>query len=150
MSMSNATNYRTRVWSPFFYHNWQATTPENLVGDEIIETPEKHLLSQDDLYKAEGGHAGLAVQVFGLLLGVGSVFASSPRMASYWKNGSMRWMEWLCLSGAGYLGYSAGHSISVNTFGNAQAYRNHWVAYSFVKSCNRWEGRQILTKRPTY
>jgi hypothetical protein len=34
--------------------------------------------------------------------------------------------------------------------GDSKAYYNHWAAYTFVKSCNRWEGRNILGKRPTY
>ena len=91
MSMSNATNFRVRIWNPYFYHNWQAATEENTAADEIIQTPEKFLLTQEQLFNAEGGNGGLVVQMLGLLLGVGSVFAMSPRMSSYWKSGSLRW-----------------------------------------------------------
>ena len=150
MSLSNATNMRIRVWNPFFYTNWQGTSADNEAADRIISTPEKYLLSQENLFQAEGGNAGLAVQMLGLLVGVGSVFAMSPRMSSYWKTGSLRWMEWLCLFGAGSLGYIGARQVSVSTFGDYNAYHRHWMAYNYVKSCNRWEGRQILTKRPTY
>ena len=112
--MTNATNNRVRVWNPFFYHAWQASTDENLAADEIIEAPEKHLLNQSDLLNAEGGNMGLAVQMFGLLFGVGAVFASSKRMSSYVSVGSLIWQEKLCLGGAGFLGYSAGRFISIN------------------------------------
>ena len=93
---------------------------------------------------------GLAVQVAGLLFGVGAVFASSARMSSYWRMGSMMWQEKFCMVGAGYLGYEAGRQVSVRAIGDSAAYRNHWGAYTFVKSCNRWEGRMILGKKPTY
>ena len=88
---SNASNHRVRVWNPHFYRNWQAATEENVAADEIIEAPEKHLLNQSDLLDAEGGNIGLAVQMFGLLFGVGAVFASSRRISSYWSAGSLRW-----------------------------------------------------------
>ena len=86
--------------------------------------------------------------MFGLVLGVGSVFAASPRYTAYWKSGSLRWTEWSCLFGASFLGFQGSQFVSVNALGNASAYHNHWVAYNYVKAGNRWEGRQILTKRP--
>ena len=89
--MTNATNNRVRVWNPWFYHAWQASTDENIAADEIIEAPEKHLLSQNDLMIAEGGNMGLALQMTGLLLGVGAVFASSKRMSQYWSVGTLIW-----------------------------------------------------------
>ena len=57
-------------------------------------------------------------------------------------------MEWACLSGAAFLFYNIGFNVSVNSFGNSTALYNHWVAYNFVKSNNRWEGRRILKKAP--
>ena len=86
----------------------------------------------------------------GLLLGVGAVFASSARMASYWKMGTLAWQEKLCVFGAGLIGYEGARRLSVNALGDPRAYRNHWTAYTYVKACNRWEGRQILGKKPTY
>ena len=145
---SNATNNRIRIMQPGFYQGWQEQSAANDAADEIIDAPEKYLLSQEKLFEAEGGYGGLSVQMLSILFGVGSVFAMSPRMSMYWKTGSMNWMEWLCISGAGTLGYLGGRYVSVNAMGNQAAYKNHWRAYSFVKACNRWEGRQILSKPP--
>ena len=148
MSLTNSSHYRLRIWNNFFSANWQNSTEDNAVADVIINTPEKYLLSQGDLYRAEGGNSGFALQVLGLALGVGAVFAASPRYTAYWRNASLKWTEWSCILGAGFVGYRTAHYVSVNALGDARAYQNHWMAYNFVKSCNRWEGRQILTKRP--
>ena len=71
----------------------------------MLEKPEKFLLTQSELYQAEGGNAAFALQMFGLVLGVGSVFMASPRYTAYWKNASLKWTEWSCILGAGFLGY---------------------------------------------
>ena len=60
----------------------------------------------------------------------------------------MIWQEWLCLFGAGTIGYQASQWASINFLGNPKAYYAHWMAYGMRKSANRWEGRQILAKRP--
>lgn len=70
---------------------WQADSDVNQSADDIIQTPEKYLLSKDELYKAEGGTGGLALQVALLGLGVGSVFASSSRMTHLFRIGSFTW-----------------------------------------------------------
>ena len=120
----------------------------NTIADDVIVNPDKFLLNANDLYEAEGGFAGLSIQVLGMLIGVGSVFAASPRISLYWKNGSMKWMEWAVLGGAGAAGYFGAQAIGLNMFGNSVKYQSHWMAYGFVKSANRWEGRQILAKPP--
>ena len=114
----------------------------------MIAEPDKHLLSAKDLYKAEGGPTGLALQVTVMLLGVGSVFAARPSMAQMFRVGGLHWREWLILSGVGLASNYVGTSASVHVMGNPTAYQNHWMAYYYVKSCNRWEGRKILKNRP--
>ena len=84
----------------------------------------------------------------GLVLGVGSVFLSSPKMGQLWRRGAITWDHWLCLTGAGMLGYQTSRYVSIHALGDYNKYRNHWMAYSYVKSHNRWEGRQILTDAP--
>ena len=84
----------------------------------------------------------------GLGLGVASVFVSSRRMSDLWKVGRLTSDHWLCLFGAGFLGYQGARFVSIHGLGNYKAYRNHWMAYSYVKSHNRWEGRRILTNAP--
>ena len=87
--------------------------------------------------------------MFGIIVGVGAVFASSTRMTTYYtRNASLKWQEWFCLLGAGTIGYQTSRYISIHQFGDVNAWRNHWVAYNYVKSGNRWEGRQILRKAP--
>ena len=148
MSHTNATNFRLRVLNPYFYTSWQDVNDANKAADEIIKTPEKHLLSASDLFEAEGGYAGIGLQVLVVGLGIGSVFASSARMGMYWRTGSLKWMEWFCLGGTAVVGHQIGQLASVNLLGNSAAYNNHWMAYGFVKSANRWEGRHILSKPP--
>lgn len=45
-------------WHFKFLNDDSATSQ---AADEIIETPEKHLLTQDEIFGAEGGYLGLAV-----------------------------------------------------------------------------------------
>ena len=148
MSHTNATNFRIRVINPYFYGNWQDVTDTNKAADGIIKTPEKYLLSNSALFEAEGGYGGLGLQMLVMAIGVGSVFASSARMGMYWKSGSLKWMEWFCLGGTALASHQIGQYASVNLMGNPSAYYAHWMAYGFVKSANRREGRMILSKAP--
>ena len=118
MSHTNSTNYRLRILNPYFSGNWQQVNEENTAADQIIKTPEKFLLNKDQLFEAEGGLGGLALQLLIVGLGVGSVFASSARMSMYWKTGSMKWMEWLCLGGTAVVGHHIGQLASVQFVGN--------------------------------
>ena len=113
MSHTNATNFRIRVINPYFYGNWQDVNDYNTAADEIIKTPEKYLLSNSALFEAEGGYGGLGLQLAVMALGVGSVFASSARMGMYWKSGSLKWMEWLCLGGTAVGAHAIGQYASV-------------------------------------
>jgi len=36
-------------------------------------------------------------------MGVGSIFAMSPRAYSYFRGGSMKYKEWMCLAAVGLL-----------------------------------------------
>ena len=145
---SSASNFRYRDLNTFYYNGWQAADSSAEAADEIIRTPEKHLLSGEELFQAEGGAAGLAMQTAAVLTGVGVLFAVSPRMGGYWRTGSMSRMEWLDLTvtvlGANYVSTRLGTYM----FGDQQKYNNHWAAYGLVKSQNRWLGRQILAKAP--
>ena len=146
--MTSYNAHRTRYLLPSYYSEWQSTSDANLAADEIIVAPERHLLTAHQVFQAEGGYNGLVLQTLTTLLGVGSVFAMSPRMASYWRSGSMKWMEWSCLGGAAFLFYTLGLNLSIQQMGDPAKLRNHYTAYSLVKAQNRWEGRQILKKPP--
>ena len=119
-----------------------------MTANEIIERPDKYLLSTNDLYKAEGGATGLALQMTVLMLGVGSVFAGNPKFTQLFRVGGFTWREWATVGGVGLASNYVGTTASVYMMGNATAYHRHWMAYYYVKSCNRWEGRQILKKAP--
>ena len=45
MALTNATHNRIRIWNQSFYNKWQASNEANDAADEIIEAPEKHLLT---------------------------------------------------------------------------------------------------------
>ena len=141
---------RVRYLNPAYYSGFQNSNATNTAADEIIEAPDKHLLSQDELFDAEGGLNNLAVQLTFGLVGTGIACAVNPRLISYFKNGQLRFYEWMTLGGATSAGYLLGHQIGLNAFGDKQRVTNHWVAYTFVKNQNRFEGRNILSYTPTY
>ena len=102
-TFSNGSNYRLRRLDPFYSFRWQESTDFANAGDQIIQAPESHLLSQADLYRAEGGHAGMFLQFSMCLLGVGSLFAMGPRQYSYFRLGMMNFREWACLGSVAFL-----------------------------------------------
>ena len=59
-------------------------------ADEIISQPEKHLLTQDDLFAAEGGVAGFAIQLGVIGVGFATLFAFRPKLLSYLRNSQLR------------------------------------------------------------
>ena len=83
-----------------------------------------------------------------MILGVGSVFVANPAMAQLYRVGAFHWRHWIQLGGAGLFANYLGTSASVYAMGNPTAYHHHWMAYYYVKSCNRWEGRKILKNKP--
>ena len=146
MSHTNSTNMRLRVLNPMFYAGWEDVNATNTAADDIIKTPEKYLLAKDALFEAEGGYGGLGVQCVFMALGAATVMGMKGRVAAHWRTGSMNFYEWLYLGGGTAAGYALGQKLSVDLMGNKQAFTNHWMAYGFVKSANRWEGRTILGK----
>jgi hypothetical protein len=46
------------------------------------------------------------------------------------------------------LTYRIGYQAGAQAFGDANKVNNHWLAYFYQKQLNRFEGRQILSKRP--
>ena len=117
-------------------------------ADEIINEPERHLLTQDALYAAEGGFLGLAAQVGVIGLGFASLFAFRPKLLTYLRNAQLRSNEWLLIGGTAFITYRLGYQFGAMAFGDANKVNNHWLAYFYQKQLNRFEGRQILSKRP--
>ena len=131
-----------------FYYGWDDCNEETEAADKIIASPDRFLLTQNQLFQAQGGINGFLLQSAFALGGVGLVFGSSPRMATYWRNGCMKWMEWLCVGGTFTSFWFLGGAASTSYLGDPIAVRNHRIAYTLVKENNRWEGRQILKKPP--
>ncbi len=117
-------------------------------ADEIIASPEKHLLTQEQLFAAEGGAAGYAAQLGVVALGLSGLFAARPRLLTYLKNAQLRATEWTLIGATAFVSYRIGYTASTQFFGDAQKVNNHWLAYFYQKQLNRFEGRQILTKAP--
>ena len=143
-------NHNFRIINPHYYRGFQNSNATNDAADEIINAPDRHLMSQAQLFEAEGGMVTLMFQLGMTVAGAGAACAMNPRMLNYFKNGQLRFAEWAVLGGMSTFGYIAGQRVGTMAFGNNQAVHNHWMAYSFVKSQNRFEGRQILSKAPSY
>ena len=55
------SNRRIKSWNYHFINKWQDLNDAAVAADETLEAPERHLLTQSQLYQAEGGNAGLAL-----------------------------------------------------------------------------------------
>lgn len=144
------TTHRLRTINQYYSSGNRDATFANDAADEIIAQPDSHLLSQSDLWEAEGG-----ANTFALSLGVAAVgaFAAmgvNPRIGAHLKSGNLNFYEWLSLGGASAFGYYAGNALGVSSFGDANKVQAHWMAYTYVKAQNRYQGRNILGKTPYY
>jgi hypothetical protein len=119
-------------------------------ADEIIANPESHLLTQEQLFAAEGGVAGLGVQAGTIVVGLFALFAARPRVLTYLKNGQLRPADWALLAGTSLVSYRLGYNLGHSFAGDSDKVNNHWIAYFYQKQLNRFEGRQILTKAPKF
>ena len=150
----NAANHRTfHTWlvNPLYSAHWKVSNASNDAADEIIDGhADKHLLTQDQLFEAQGGWATVGLASGAVVLGTAAVFIGGPRTAQHFKTGSCSWMEWACLGSSAVFWWSAGHTAGRYMAGDVQKANNHWLAYKWVKSQNRFEGRTILTKGGSY
>ena len=125
------------------------SSDQSRASDEIISEPERHLLTQNDLFAAEGGALGLLAQVGVVGVSFATLFVVRPKLLTYLKNAQLRAGEWTLLAGTGFVGYRVGYTLGNTFFGDADKVNNHWQAYFYQKQLNRFEGRQILTKAPS-
>ena len=125
------------------------SSDQSRASDEIINEPERHLLTQNDLFAAEGGALGLLAQVSVVGVSFATLFVVRPKLLTYLKNAQLRAGEWTLLAGTGFVGYRVGYTLGNTFFGDADKVNNHWQAYFYQKQLNRFEGRQILTKAPS-
>ena len=139
---------RFRYVDYWHFRTVESNSATQTAADEIINAPEKHLLTQGELFWAEGGPVGLALQLGAAGLGLAALFSAKPKYLTYLRNAQLRPFEWLAIGGSAFVGYRAGLYTSTMLFGDAQKVQNHWMAYFYVKQLNRFEGRQILSKPP--
>ena len=139
--------HRLRYINWWFVGSFQKVYATSDAADEIIEAPDRHLMNADDLYAAEGGATTLGFQMALTAGAVAGACMMNPRLATYFKNGQLRWNEWGMLLGSGAAAYMAGQTIGTRVFGNHQAVKNHWLAYNFVKAQNRGQ-QDLLANKP--
>ena len=135
-------------WHFRFLNNAHEDETSRAADDIIGGRAEKHLLTQDQLFAAEGGYGGLFVQLGLVGFGLGALFVARPRILNYLKNAQLRPQEWLLIGATSFVGYRVGYRAGAQFFGEPQKVDNHWAAYLFQKQLNRFEGRQILAKPP--
>ena len=87
---------------------------------EIISEPERHLLTQDQLFAAEGGVAGLFAQVGVIGVSFAALFVFRPKLLTYLKNAQLRAGEWTLLAGTGFVGYRLGYNMGHTFFGDSE------------------------------
>ena len=141
---------RTKWFVAQYVAGFEQCNPSNDAADEILQAPDTHLLSQQELFKAEGGWSNFALSVGLSGAFLLALFGAQPRVFSHFKNGNMNFREWALFGGAAWAGLQTGHHVGLLAFGDYQRYQNHWIAYTYVKSLNRFEGRTILTNKPSY
>ena len=87
--------------------------------DEIINEPERHLLTQNDLFNAEGGVVGALVQLGFIGASLATLFVVRPKLFTYLRNSQLRANEWILLGGTGFVGYRLGYNFAATFFGDS-------------------------------
>ena len=141
---------RIKALNQYYADGFEAVTASNDAADEIIDSPDRHLLSQEELFAAQGGFTTVGLALGATAFGTLAIFVGAPRTAAHFRTGNMTFLEWACLGTSSLFWYGSASVAGQYAFGDYQRVRNHWMAYTFVKSQNRFEGRRILTKAPTY
>ena len=141
---------RLRFINQWYFWGWDSRNASNDAADEIIATPEKHLMCQEDLFAAQGGFTTVGCALAATAVGTIAVFAGSPRTASHFRNGQCNFSEWACLGSSAVFWYLGASWAGQKTFGDSMKVHNHWMAYTFVKNQNRFEGRRSLSKKPWF
>ena len=148
--LSGPVRERRKFFNKAMIGGWSDYTAANDAADQIIESPDRFTLNQEELFTAEGGWStfGLTMGLAGA--GVAAAMVFRPSMAAHLGRGQLRAMEWMMLGGGAVAGGFVGNQMGIRTFGDVTAYDNHWMAYTFVKNQNRFVGGTVLGTTPTY
>ena len=148
--LAGSVRERRKFFNKAFISGWSDYNAKNDAADQIVEDPSRFLLSQDELFEAEGGWG-----TFGLTMGLAGAAAAAavmgrPGMAAHLGRGQLKAMEWAMLGGASAAGAFVGNQMGIQTIGDATRYDNHWMAYTFVKTQNRYIGGSVLGNAGQY
>ena len=85
--LSGPVTERKKHFNKAFIAGWSDYNAKNEAADEIIEAPDRHLLSQEELFSAQGGYAtfGLTMGLAGA--GAAAVIMTRPGMAAHLGRG---------------------------------------------------------------
>ena len=80
--------------------------------------------------------------------GMAAVLMTYPKMVGHLGRGQLKSLDWLHLGGGAFAGGFIGQNLGVQMLGDSTKYDNHWMAYTFVKTQNRYIGGSVLTDAP--
>ena len=143
MAYANSSRYRSL--DKFSNRYWSF---ERSAFDEIIDDPERYLLTQNELFEAEGGYGGAFLQLATVSGLVGGLFALKPCMRNHFINGHLSFAGWVALATTGFIGYRVGYWLGHTIAGDSDKVNHHYAAYIWQKTQNRFDGRINLMKAP--
>ena len=141
---------RRKFYNRAFLSGWSDYNALNDGADQIIEDPSRHLLSQEELFDATGGYGTFGLSMGLAAAGAAAVLLSRPGMAGHFGRGQLKAFEWALVGSGAFLGGFAGEQMGIMTLGDSQRYDNHWMAYMFVKTQNRYMVGSTLKNAPKW
>ena len=117
--------------------------------DEIISDPERFLLTQRQLFDAEGGYTGLTIQLATILGSFSALFAFRRALPRLFLQGHLKSNEWLWIAGTGFTSYKLGYWLGHKFAGDSKKIDYHYAAFYWQKTQNRFDGKRTLLKKPS-
>ena len=122
----------------------------NDCADAVLESPDRHVLTQEQLFEAKGSWATCAATIGFGLAGVAAVLATNGRIGAHLGRGNLKFREWLQITAAFGLCAQAGEECGIKVFGNEKAFWAHEYAYTLIKNQNRYNQKNQLMKAPMF
>lgn len=141
---------RRKFFNRAFLSGWSDYNARNDGADQVIEDPSRHLLNQDELFEASGGWGAVALSMGLAGTGAAAVLLSRPGMAAHFGRGQLKAFEWALVGAGAWAGGFIGENMGIQTLGDPLRYDNHWMAYMFVKTQNRYIVGTTLRNPPKY
>ena len=122
----------------------------NEAASEIIENPQSHLLTQEQLFEAEGGVGGVFFQLAFIGASFAGVAAYCPRTFKYLARGNATFANWFTVGATAYVAHRIGYVFGATTCGDYEKVNNHFMAFTYQRALNRMEGTDVLMKAPGF